>query len=74
MYLLNGKQPVKIEDTTFTDIGWKESDIEEVLRKNTDMICSDEESLLIVGQQVRDTKNGRSDLTAIDNEGKYCPY
>lgn len=69
MYLLNGKQPVKIEDTTFTDIGWKESDIEEVLRKNADMICSDEESLLIVGQQVRDTKNGRSDLTAIDNEG-----
>ncbi|MDD6548987.1 hypothetical protein [Blautia massiliensis (ex Durand et al. 2017)] len=69
MYLLNGKQPVKIEDTTFTDIGWKESDIEEVLRKNADMICSDEESLLIVGQQVRDAKNGRSDLTAIDNEG-----
>lgn len=69
MYLLDGKQPVKIEDTTFSDIGWKESDIEDVLRKNIDMVCDDEESLLIVGQQVKDETNKRSDLTAVDNDG-----
>lgn len=69
MYLLNGKQPVKIEDTTFSDIGWKESDIEDVLRKNIDMVCDDEESLLIVGQQVKDETNKRSDLMAVDNDG-----
>ena len=31
----------------------KESDIEELLRKNIDMICDEEESMLIVGKQVR---------------------
>ena len=33
------------------------------------MLCDDEESMLIVGQQVRNVSNGRSDLTAIDNNG-----
>lgn len=47
----------------------KESDIEEILRKNVDMLCDDEESMLIVGEQVKNEMNGRSDLTAIDNNG-----
>lgn len=69
MYKLDSLQPIKMEEITFSELGMKESDIEEVLRKNIDMICSDEESLLVVGQQVKNVKNGRSDLTAIDNEG-----
>ena len=69
MYILNKKQPAKIESITFAELGMKESDIEEILRQNVDMICDDEESMLIVGQQVKNEMNGRSDLTAIDNNG-----
>lgn len=69
MYLLNNKQPAKLEEMTFAELGMKESDIEEILRTNVDMLCDDEESMIIVGQQVRNEKSGRSDLTAIDNNG-----
>lgn len=69
MYFLSNKQPAKLEEKTFADLGMKESDVEEILRTNVDMICDDEESMIIVGQQVRNEKNGRSDLTAIDNNG-----
>ena len=69
MYILNHNQPSKIEATTFADLHMKEKDIEEILRKNVDMLCDDEESMLIVGQQVRNVSSGRSDLTAIDNNG-----
>lgn len=69
MYILKKNQPSKIEATTFADLHMKESDIEEILRQNVDMLCDDEESMLIVGQQVKDESNHRSDLTAIDNEG-----
>lgn len=69
MYILNKKQPAKIESITFAELGMKESDIEEILRQNVDMLCDDEESMLIVGQQIKNEMNGRSDLTAIDNNG-----
>lgn len=69
MYLLNNDIPDQIEETTFADLGKKESYIEEILRKNINMVCDDEESMLIVGQQVKNQKNGRSDLTAIDDDG-----
>lgn len=69
MYLLNNDNPDQIEETTFADLGKKESYIEEILRKNVNMVCDDEESMLIVGQQVKNQKNGRSDLTAIDDDG-----
>lgn len=69
MYILDNKQPAKIEETTFSELDMKESDIEEILRTNVDMLCDDEESMLIVGQQVKNEKDGRSDLTAIDNNG-----
>lgn len=69
MYLLKNNQPARMEETTFSELGMKESDIEEILRKNIDMVCDEEESMLLVGQQVRNEKNGRSDLTAIDNNG-----
>ncbi|SHR48466.1 Uncharacterised protein [Mycobacteroides abscessus subsp. abscessus] len=70
VYVLRGrKKAEKLEAVTFTELGMQESDLEEILRNSIDMICDDEESMLIVGQQVKNEKNGRSDLTAIDNNG-----
>lgn len=69
MYLLNHDNPDQIEETTFAELGKKENYIEEILRKNVNMVCDDDESMLIVGQQIKNEKNGRSDLTAIDDEG-----
>lgn len=69
MYSLNGKIPTKLEAISFSELDWKESDIEELLRQNVDMLCDDEDSMLIVGQQVQDVNHKRSDLTAIDMEG-----
>ena len=69
MYALNGKTPTKLETINFSDLNWKESDIEELLRQNIDMLCDDEDSMLIIGQQVQDINHKRSDLTAIDTDG-----
>lgn len=69
MYQLNKRQVSKLEVMTFAELGMKESDIEEILRQNVDVLCDDEDSMLIVGQQVKNEQAGRSDLTAIDNEG-----
>lgn len=63
---------IKLEPSTFVSLGIKEADIEEMLRKNIDIITDENEddfSMLIIGQQVTNESNGRSDLTAIDNEG-----
>lgn len=72
MYLFSTvqEQPVQLEQTTFAELGLKESDVEELLRKNIELLCDEEdESMLIVGQQVRNAASGRLDLTAIDKEG-----
>jgi len=69
MYSIKGKQAARIEPVTFSELNMTENDIEEILRNSTDMICDEEESMLIVGRQVRNEKNGRSDLTAVDNNG-----
>lgn len=69
MFSLKGKQATKIEPVTFSELNLTENDIEEILRNSIEMICDDEESMLIVGRQVRNEKNGRSDLTAVDNNG-----
>ncbi|WP_422485417.1 hypothetical protein [Gudongella sp. DL1XJH-153] len=69
MYNINGNTAQRIEPVTFSELKMTESEIEELLRKNIEMICDEEESLLIVGRQVRNEKKGRSDLTAVDNNG-----
>lgn len=69
MYKIDGKQASRIEPVTFSELDLTENDIEEILRNSIDMICNEEESMLIVGKQVRNEKNGRSDLTAVDNNG-----
>ncbi|SIS61009.1 PDDEXK family nuclease [Salimicrobium flavidum] len=69
MYKINGAQVEPVDPDTFASLQWKENDIEELVRKNIEMICDDEESMLIVGKQVRNESSGISDLTAIDNNG-----
>jgi len=53
---------------SFSELGIKERDIEDLLRSHIDLLIEDE-SLLIVGQQVSNTENGRNDLVAIDENG-----
>lgn len=69
MYLIDGINALKIEDLTFSDLNMKVDSIEEILRQNIDMICNDEESLLLVGQQVKNQIQARSDLIAVDQDG-----
>jgi RecB family endonuclease NucS len=53
----------------FSELGMQENDIEEILRCSIDILCDEEESMLIVGRQVQNEKVARSDLTAVDNNG-----
>ncbi len=69
MYNIKSKKAIKVEAVTFSGLGMLENDIEEILRCSIDMLCDDEESMLIVGRQVKNEKLGRSDLTAVDNNG-----
>ena len=69
MYNIKNNQASRIEAVTFAELGMQETDIEEILRRSIDMLCDDEESMLIVGRQVKNEKLGRSDLTAVDNNG-----
>ncbi len=69
MYIIKNKKAEKVEAVTFAELGFSENDIEELLRCNIDMLCGEEESMLIVGRQVKNEKLGRSDLTAVDNNG-----
>jgi hypothetical protein len=48
----------------------KEADLEEFVRKDVDILFPDgEETLMVVGQQVRNKALGRSDLVALDGRG-----
>ncbi len=69
MYNIKGNEAERIEAVTFSELHMLENDIEEILRKSIDMICDEEESMLVVGRQVRNESNGRSDLTAVDSKG-----
>lgn len=62
--LENKNQPTPIEETTFANLNMLERDIEEMLCLNIDMLCeTDEESMLIVGKQVKNVQNGKSVFT-----------
>ena len=65
------KMSVKDGDT---DVNVTEDHLEEFVRRHVDLVFSQEEeeteqTLLIVGQQVRDKEGRRSDLVALDSEG-----
>lgn len=59
----------ELEPFTFKSLGLKESDIEDFLRENIDLLVDENESLLTVGQQVRNSVNARTDLVAVDEQG-----
>ena len=69
MYRIKENQATRIEPVTFSSLNMLENDIEEILRNSIDLICDEEESMLIIGRQVKNEKHGRSDLTAVDNNG-----
>ncbi|NFP03684.1 hypothetical protein FDC57_05750 [Clostridium botulinum] len=59
---------IEIENTNFKSLNLREEHIEEFLRKNIEIIFQ-EETLLVVGKQVVNKEDGRSDLTAVDENG-----
>ncbi|GAA4867907.1 hypothetical protein GCM10023310_54460 [Paenibacillus vulneris] len=69
MYNIKNKKAIKVDAVTFAELGMVENDMEELLRNSIEMLCDDEESMLIVGRQVKNESLGRSDLTAVDNNG-----
>ncbi len=69
MYKIHDNKAINIDAVTFSELGMQENDMEELLRSNIEMVCDEEESMLIVGRQVRNAYHGRSDLTAVDNNG-----
>jgi hypothetical protein len=69
MYLAEQYKLSKLDSKTLKDLKYKEADLEEILRSNIEILSGDDESLLIVGQQVRTRAKGRSDLIAIDSNG-----
>lgn len=73
---VDNKNLNRLERIEFSSIDLTEKDIEDILVNRIGILDeddndSDEEngSLLIVGRQVRNEGNGRSDLTAIDKDG-----
>lgn len=61
-------QDIEITNTNFKNLNLKEEHVEEFLRLNIEVIFEDE-TLLVVGKQVSNKENGRSDLTAVDQNG-----
>ena len=57
MYSIKGKQAARIEPVTFSDLNMLENDIEEFLWNSIDMIYDEEESMLIVGREVKNEEN-----------------
>ena len=69
LYWLSEINLKEIESITFAEMNMKEKDIETLLRQNIEIITGEEDSLLIIGEQVKNKENARSDLTAIDQNG-----
>jgi len=70
----NGNKTVvnrgEVNQQTMKELGLTEADLEEFIRKNVEILFpDDEETLLIIGQQVRNQAAGRADLVAVDGDG-----
>lgn len=64
------KIPLKCADGTAITV--KEGDLEELVRRNIELLSAamaDETSMLVIGQQTTNTAGGRADLVAIDGGG-----
>ncbi|MBB6451584.1 hypothetical protein HNQ94_000005 [Salirhabdus euzebyi] len=68
MYNIKNIEAIPIEPTSFSELQMTEHDIEELIKNNTNLIAEDE-SMLIVGQQVRNSSNGICDLVGLNQNG-----
>lgn len=68
MFHISENNATPIQSTTFTALNMTEKDIEELIKENTTLI-TDDDSMLIIGQQVRNASNAISDLIAINQLG-----
>lgn len=69
MFRITEKNGTLISPVTFSKLNMTENDLEEILRNNIELICDEEESMLVVGKQVRNEQRGISDITAVDHNG-----
>jgi len=69
MYKIEHNNADKVEAVTFSELDMDESEIEKLLRCNIKMLCGDEETMLIVGQQFMIDKKNICDLIAVDKNG-----
>lgn len=69
MYLIKeDSKTVLLEPTSFSKLEMNEHDLEELIKNNPQLIAKDD-SLLIVGQQVRNSSNGICDLVGLNQSG-----
>lgn len=68
MYHISKNEAIYVEPTSFSELQMTEHDLEELIKHNTNLI-SEDESMLIVGQQVRNSDNGICDLVALNQNG-----
>ncbi|WP_462411445.1 hypothetical protein [Neobacillus sp. Marseille-QA0830] len=68
MFYIKNNEALPIEPTSFSDLAMNEHDVEELIKNNTNLIAEDE-SMLIVGQQVRNSSNGICDLVGLNQNG-----
>lgn len=60
----------EVNERTMKELGLTEADLEEFVRTNVEILFPEgEETLLIIGQQVRNRLSGRADLVALDKKG-----
>jgi hypothetical protein len=74
MYKLDKKKLQKIEKRSFKSLDFKESEIEFLIKHNIAIFSEEEQSLLIIGQQVINESKGRSDLICIDSDGNLVLF
>lgn len=68
VYYIKNNEAITIEPTSFSELQMNEHDVEELIKNNTNLIAEDE-SMLIVGQQVRNSSNGICDLVGLNQNG-----
>jgi len=70
---VGGKTSISATEVTarsFKNLKITEADLEEFVRQNIEVLFPDsDETLLIVGQQIRNKEAGRADLVALDGQG-----
>jgi hypothetical protein len=75
MYKLTKEKNLKpINKKNFKDLDLTEKELELIIKKNISIFTEEEETLLIVGQQVVNKSMGRSDLVALDGSGNLVLF